>query len=169
VFCALTLTLTVVGCNAVGASDWKASAVAARADEASTEQLPYFADRVITFDEYRTAVAAAVSCVRMQGFNTRQTLAIDGYYRYEGVAADGATEALDLCRAQWSQVVEVAYQESTGPSPHEWPVVEAVIACLRDAGEPPTLGYRIEQLRAHIEGLPPSSSASDCRRFLPTD
>lgn len=140
---------------------------------ASEAQQRYFADGVIDADDYRAAVESTVSCMRAEGFQFRAELADDGYYQYAGQYTGPAgpvlSEALDTCREEHSQEVELAYQEITGPTEDEMPAVRIVIACLSGAGRPPTSGHRPDQLREFIEGLQPDDPARACAQGLPQE
>lgn len=140
---------------------------------ASEAQQPYFADGVIDADDYRAAVESTVACMRAEGFQFRAELADDGYYQYTGQYTGPAgpvmSEALDTCREEHSQEVELAYQEITGPTEDEMPAVRAVIACLSAAGRPPTSGHRPDQLREFIDELPRDDPARECGQRLPQE
>jgi len=110
-----------------------------------------------------------VACAQREGFRINPELAADDLFQYTFPAPDGAQAALDRCRQRWSQMVELAYQVSQGPSAEEFPMVREVIDCLRAAGQSPTSGIRVDQLRAFMARLPPESPGRACARLLLAD
>lgn len=136
---------------------------------ATEAQQPYFVDGVIDAAEYRQAVESTVACVRAEGFQLRAEMADDGYYQYTGPGASGLSAALDMCREEHSQQVELAYQVIHGPTEAEMPAVRATIRCLLDAGHPPTSGTRPDQLRVFIEQLSADDPGRDCGQGLPEE
>lgn len=136
---------------------------------ATEAQQPYFVDGVIDAAEYRQAVESTVACVRADGFQLRAEVADDGYYQYTGPEASGLSAALDMCREEHSQQVELAYQVIHGPTEAEMPAVRATVSCLRDAGHAPTLGIRPDQLRLFIEQLSADDPGRDCGQGLPEE
>lgn len=140
--------------------------VEARAELATEEQQPYFADGAIDFAEYEEAVFATVACVEARGFAVEAELAADGLYQYVNPVIDGFDTAFAACREQWSRQVELAFQEAQLPSVDQQAAALETISCLIDAGAPPSQGSRPDQLRAFIDGLPAGSPARACGALL---
>lgn len=168
----VVIALMVVGCSAAVASPDSGAALAAFREQATEEQRPYFDDGVVTFEEYEEAVFATVTCLEGSGYVAEAQLAADGFYQYI-VRVDDESDQSDMdrsvddCRAQWSAQVELAFQSAAGPERDDIPAVEATIACLRDAGEPPLTGTSVQQLFDFIQTLPSDSPARGCAELLP--
>lgn len=161
----------VTGCGFAPASG--ADSIQRHAEAATAEQRRFFADGVIDFDDYEEAVFATVACVASRGYKASAELAEDGLYQFIVEANTDADAvpmgvALDRCRARWSASVQGAYMDSVGPAPEDAPAVSATILCLQDAGEPPSLGSRPDQLRDFIGQLPDESPARACANLLPS-
>lgn len=167
---AILAAMLAAGCSETVSDTGYGPAFRAHMQQASAKEKPFFADGVIEFAEYEEAVQATVGCVEERGFTMDVQLAADGFYQYVGVANgrdDALAAALDACRLLWSRQVELAYQESQGPTADELPAVRATMQCLIDAGYPPTGGTRPDQLRAFIDQLPGRSLARACANLLP--
>lgn len=120
-----------------------------------------FADGVVTFDEYERAFAAAIQCMRDEGFDVEGPLRYpDGFVavqpgfdprlkltlvaHVEGDENDRFGEVNARCQAQWSYAVEWVFLHQFAPTEAEiqaW--LERAWECARRLGlplsDPPTV------------------------------